>query len=164
MRAAVATAFVALLCAGAIVVPRLADFAHAPSSPDGGLSDRTIAETSPSGFVDQAFARLSGSTLRPEGVPGDFTAEACDVGALNPVQVQGQGGVVGVVSPLGEEEARAIVRGQFADHGWHKVAGAGSQGRGDTFERAEGPYRWAFASCRVVAGGTCVVIAVEERL
>ena len=110
-------------------------------------------------------ASVGGGRIRVteiDGVPADFAAEVCDVETLDPTQVQAQGGVVGVVTPLAEDAARAAVRDQFGSRGWHAVAGESSQGRGDTFERDEGPYRWAFASCQAVAGGTCVVIMVEE--
>lgn len=160
-RAWVAVAVVACLFAGAVLVPRAASTAPAAPSAPGPAANGAQAPSGPAGLVDRAFSQVSGAQLADDGVPGDFSAEVCDVEALDPVEVRAQGGVVGVVTSLAEDAARATVRDQFASRGWHAVAGEGSQGRGDTFERDEGPYRWAFASCQAVASGTCVVIMVE---
>lgn len=161
-RAWAAVAVVACLFAGAALVPRaVGTVQKTPSAPASSERDAWAA-SGPAGLVDRAFSQVGGAELADDGVPADFAAEVCDVEVLDPVQVQARGGVVGVVTPLAEDAARAAVRDQLVSRGWHAVAGESSQGRGDTFERDEGPYRWAFASCQAVAGGTCVVIMVEE--
>jgi hypothetical protein len=161
-RAWAAVAVVACLFAGAALVSRtVSTVQKTPPAPLSSERDAWAAN-GPAGLADRTFSQVGGAELADDGVPADFAAEVCDVETLDPTQVQAQGGVVGVVTPLAEDAARAAVRDQFGSRGWHAVAGESSQGRGDTFERDEGPYRWAFAYCQAVAGGTCVVIMVEE--
>lgn len=164
VRAVLASAFVAVLFAGAALSPYfLAAGKAAPHAAAPQADSSSQAASGPEALVDRAFARVSGSVVADEGVPSGFAEEVCDLSALDPVQVRARGGVVGALVPLGEEEARTVLRAQFSARGWHAVSGAGAAGRGDTFERGEGRFRWAFVSCQAAASGTCVVVAVEEE-
>lgn len=96
---------------------------------------------------------------RESALPQGFVSEAFGSEGFSAVMVSANGGVLGFVSPASATATFEKVKDQLKDKGWSCVAtGLANQA---SFIKEEGSYRWMFASCVDVDGGSTLVVALD---
>ena len=109
-----------------------------------------------------AEGRLGSGAARP---PNGFEDEVLPLEGRSETQADEHANVVGFVEGGTPAEAFRRLSGELASRGWIGIE-SGRDACG-TFAKPDGAYRWLFASCVQVSGGTSVVVqyatADDER-
>lgn len=159
LAAAVALMALALLaCLGIDVASRQQQGPGDAAVPAGNV----WARSSDQGVASSMFSRLADPPATSSVVPPEVRAEV--LGGFDQADEELYArDTVGLLLPCAADEAQRSVAAALASCGWTSVGEVSAAGRGLTFVKQQGLYRWLFMQVVEQAGSTTVVLTLQKE-